>query len=212
MSVRPITRGDCTMTTYGYIRVSTAEQNVERQVLKMREMGISDDCLYVDKASGKDMDRPAWSALMDRIGRGDTLVVDSLDRLGRSYDLVTATWKRITREIGCDLVCLDLDFMNSASMRSMGDIGKVVEDMVLSLLSYVAETERKKMLQRQAEGIAVAKAAGKYRGGTPRSYPQDVIDRANEALRNGGKAAAAEVLGCTRSTVYRMIEDGRLAA
>lgn len=200
------------MTMYGYIRVSTVEQNVERQVVKMREMGISDERLYVDRASGKDMDRPAWEALMGELAEGDCLVVDSLDRLGRSYDLVTATWKHITREVGCDIACLDLDFMSSASMRSMGDIGKVLEDMMLSLLSYVADNERKKMLARQAEGIAVAREQGKYRGGTPRSYPQEVIDRANDALRTGGKAAAAKVLGCGRSTVYRMIEDGRLVA
>lgn len=200
------------MTEYGYVRVSTAEQNPERQIVKMRALGLADGNVFVDYASGKNMDRPEWGRLMALVGEGDALYIDSLDRLGRSYDAVTAEWKRITREVGCDIVCLDLDFMNSASMRAMGDVGKVVEDMMLSLLSYVAETERKKTLTRQAEGIAVAKAAGKYKGGVNRSYPPEVIEAANLALREEGKSAAAKVLGCTRGTVYRMIEDGRLVA
>lgn len=198
------------MTVYGYVRVSTAEQNVGRQIAKMRELGIGGDRLFVDRASGKDMDRPEWARLMGAIGEGDRIVVDSLDRLGRSYDMVTAEWKRVTREVGCDITCLDLDFMDSASMRAMGDVGKVVEDMMLSLLSYVAETERKKNLQRQAEGIAIAKAAGKYKGGVPRKHSPGVLAEAQRVLDADGKAAAAKVLGVNRATVYRMIADGRL--
>lgn len=200
------------MAKYGYARVSTDEQNPERQLVKFRAMGIDDGNILMDKLSGKSMDRPEWNRLMGLIGPGDELALDSLDRLGRNYDEIKSEWCRITREVGCDIECLDLTFMNSRNFRSMEDIGKVMEDMILSVLAWKAQNERDDMLRRQAEGIAVAKAEGKYRGGTPRSYPQDVIDRANEALRVGGKAAAAEVLGCTRSTVYRMIEDGRLAA
>ncbi|MEC4272951.1 recombinase family protein [Adlercreutzia sp. R25] len=198
------------MTVYGYVRVSTAEQNVERQIAKMRGMGIDGDALFVDRCSGKDMDRPEWARLMSAIGGGDRIVVDSLDRLGRSYDLVTAEWKRITREVGCDISCLDLEFMDSAAMRAMGDVGKVVEDMMLSLLSYVAEAERKKNLQRQAEGIAIAKAAGKYKGGAPKRHDPALMAEAERALAEEGKSAAARVLGVGRVTIYRMIEDGRL--
>lgn len=200
------------MTKYGYARVSTEEQNPDRQLVKFREMGIAGENVFLDKLSGKNMDRPEWVRLMGLIGPGDELALDSLDRLGRNYDEIKSEWCRITREVGCDIECLDLTFMNSRNFRSMEDIGKVMEDMILSVLAWKAQKERDDMLRRQSEGIAVAKAEGKYRGGAPRSYPQDVIDRANEALRTDGKAAAAKVLGCTRATVYRMIEDGRLAA
>lgn len=200
------------MTKYGYARVSTEEQNPERQLVKFRAMGIDDGSILMDKLSGKSMDRPEWNRLMSLIGPGDELALDSLDRLGRNYDEIKSEWCRITREVGCDIECLDLTFMNSRNFRSMEDIGKVMEDMILSVLAWKAQKERDDMLRRQAEGIAVAKAAGKYKGGTRRSYPQEVIDCANKALVTEGKAAAAKVLGCTRSTVYRMIEDGRIAS
>lgn len=200
------------MSRYGYARVSTDEQNPERQLAKFREMGIPCENVMMDKLSGKSMDRPEWKTLMGLIGPGDELALDSLDRLGRNYDEIKSEWCRITRDVGCDIECLDLTFMNSRNFRSMEDIGKVMEDMILSVLAWKAQRERDDMLRRQAEGIAVAKAAGKYKGGTPRSYSQEVIDRANKALVADGKAAAAKVLGCTRSTVYRMIDDGRLAS
>lgn len=200
------------MTTYAYIRVSTDQQNVERQVLKMQEMGIELDNTYIDKASGKNLDRPAYQRMVDRLKPGDSIVLDSLDRLGRDYDAVTNEWRRITREIGVDIKVLDLQFFDSAAFRSMGDVGVLMEDMMLSLLSYVADTERKKMLQRQAEGIAVAKAKGVYTGRKPTDFDDSLIAEAQDALDKHGKAAAAKVLGVSRTTVYRMIEDGRLAA
>ncbi len=199
------------MSVYGYVRVSTDEQNVARQVEKMRSLGVEGSSLFVDHASGKDMERPEWSRLMGAIGPGDKIVVDSLDRLGRSYDDVTAEWKRIVREVGCDIKCLDLEFMDSELLRAMGDIGKVIEDMLCSLLSYVAETERRKMLVRQAEGIAVAKAEGKYKGGVPKRHDPELLAEARRALLAEGKTAAAHVLGIDRTTVYRMIRDGRLS-
>ena len=103
---------------YGYVRVSTADQNVARQLVKMRSLGIGDDALFVDRCSGRDMDRPEWARLMAAIAEGDRIVIDSLDRLGRSYDMVTSEWKRITREVGCDISCLDIEFMDSAAMRA----------------------------------------------------------------------------------------------
>lgn len=197
---------------YGYIRVSTQEQNPERQAETMRREGIEESLIYIDKASGKDFSRPEYARLMGDIRSGDKIVVDSLDRLGRDYDGLISEWKRLTHDEGVDIQALDMPFMDSEYFRKLGDLGKLVEDMFLGILAWVAEHERLENHRRQKEGIERAKAAGKYRGGTPRSYPQDVIDRANEALRTDGKAAAAKVLGCTRATVYRMIEDGRLAA
>ena len=194
---------------YGYIRVSSATQNPERQVRKMLDLGIPADRLYVDYASGKDLDRPRYRELSALLCDGDSLVVDSLDRLGRSYADVTEEWRRLVGR-GVDIRCLDLEFFDSRRFREMGALGVCVEDMLLSLLAYVAQTERDKMRARQAEGIAVAKAEGRYLGRRPVEYPPEKLREAREALESDGKAAAARVLGCHRNTVYNLIADGRL--
>lgn len=197
------------MTVYGYIRVSSATQNPERQIRKMAELGIPEERMFVDYASGKNLDRPRYRELMALVADGDQIVVDSLDRLGRSYDDVTAEWRRLVG-MGVDIRCLDLDFFDSAKFREMGAIGVCVEDMLLSLLAYVAQTEREKNRQRQAEGIAVAKSEGKFRGKPKKEFDPELVARAEAALSEGGKAAAARVLGCHVNTVRNMIEDGRL--
>lgn len=197
---------------YGYVRVSTEDQNVERQLLKMQELGIGRSEVFVDKASGKDMERPEWQRLMSLIAEGDQIVVDSLDRLGRDYEALTFEWRRITREVGCDVKALDLEFFDSAAFREMGDVGRCVEDMLLSLLAYVAQTERKKMLSRQAEGIAVAKAEGRYQGRRPIDFDEEALAKVREHLGSGGsKASAARMLGVSRATLYRALDSGRLA-
>ena len=193
---------------YGYIRVSTQEQNLERQQAKMRELGAR---IYSDKASGKDLERPAYTALMRVVKPGDTILFDSLDRLGRNYDDITTEWRRLVG-LGVNLKVLDLEFFDSEKFREMGDLGVCLEDMLLSLLSYVAQTERKKNQQRQREGIEIAKSQGKYKGKKKTEYSEDLIAKAQEALTNSGKRAAAKVLGCHYNTVYNMIADGRLSA
>lgn len=198
------------MTRYGYVRVSSKDQNEARQLEKMRELEIEDKNIFIDKASGKDLEREQYKKLISIVEEGDEIIFDSLDRLGRDYDDLTIEWRRLTREVGCDLKALDLEFFDSALFRSMGDIGKCVEDMLLSLLAYVAQTERKKNRQRQAEGIAIAKSLGKYKGKPKTIFPAELIDAANKALREEGKSAAAKILNVSRITVYRMIEDGRL--
>lgn len=202
--------GHC--STYGYVRVSTVEQNVERQVAKMRELGIEGDALFVDKASGKDMDRPMWRELSARLEEGDTLVIDSLDRLGRDYDDVTEEWRRLTRDVGVRIRCLDLDFFDSAKFSEMGDLGICLEDMLLSLLAYVAQTERKKMRQRQAEGIAVAKAAGKYTGRKPTDVDESLLAELVDMESRGEVSAreAARRLGVSDRT-YRRRRDALVA-
>ena len=195
---------------YGYVRVSTDEQNVDRQVKKMLAIGIDKDNLYIDRASGKNLARTEWLTLANKLKRGDTLYIDSLDRLGRSYELVTREWRRLTQEVGIDICTLDLDIFDSTKFRAMGDIGRVVEDMLLSLLSYVAETERKKLLQRQAEGIAVAKAKGVYKGSVKKSFDDELLEQARVTLNTKGKTATAQLLGVSVQTVYNMLSDGRL--
>lgn len=194
---------------YGYIRVSSATQNPERQVRKMAELGIDPSRVYVDYASGKDLDRPRYRELSSLLSAGDLLVIDSLDRLGRNYADVTAEWRRLVGE-GVDVKCLDLDFFDSRRLREMGAIGVCVEDMLLSLLAYVAQTERDKMRARQAEGIAVAREQGKYKGRKPLSYPPDVAAEARAILDSEGVSAAARYLGCHRNTVSRLAREGRL--
>lgn len=198
------------MTSYGYIRVSTEEQNVERQINKMLGLGISENNLYIDHASGKNMDRQNWQKLKSIIERGDVLFIDSLDRLGRSYELVTREWKELTKNRGVDIRTLDLDIFDSIKFREMGDIGHVIEDMLLSLLSYVAETERKKILSRQAEGIAIAKKRGVYKGKQKKEFSELAIKEATQKVKDGDKKAAANSLGVSVQTIYNMLADGRL--
>ena len=200
------------MTTYGYIRVSTVEQNVARQIETMRREGIEEKNLFIDKASGKNFDRPKYQEMLETVQRGDRIVIDSLDRLGRNYEGLIAEWKRLTRDEGIHIRALDLTFMDSEAFERMDSMGKMIEDMLLSVLSWSAANEREKMLRRQAEGIAVAKAEGKYKGRKPTEFAQELLEAAQEALREQGKSAAASVLGVDRTTVYRMIRDGRLVA
>ena len=198
------------MATYGYIRVSSADQNESRQVNKMLELRVTRDHLFIDKASGKNLDRVQYKHLLESIKPGDMILLDSLDRLGRNYFDIIEEWKRLTREQGVAIRCLDLEFFDSAKFAEMGSIGVCVEDMLLSLLAYVAQTEREKIKTRQAEGIAIAKAEGKYTGRKPTEFSAEMLSQAQSALIEKGKSAAAKVLGVSRKTIYRMIEDGRL--
>lgn len=145
----------------GYVRVSTEKQHADRQIAKMRALGIEERFIFIDKATGKNFDRPDYLAMKQVIREGDLLHLDSLDRLGRNYDLITQEWKDITRNIGANIVVLDnQELFDSRKFKEMGDIGKLLEDQFLSMLAYVAEQELKKMHQRQREGIAKAKERG----------------------------------------------------
>jgi DNA invertase Pin-like site-specific DNA recombinase len=149
----------------GYVRVSSRDQNEGRQLAKMQELGINPRHLYIDKQSGKDFDRPRYKAMKEAIRAGDILYVDALDRLGRNYDGIIREWKDITRGIGADIVVLENETLfDSRKFKAQGDMGKLMEDQFLSLLAFVAEQERKKIRQRQREGIELAKAEGRSCG------------------------------------------------
>jgi DNA invertase Pin-like site-specific DNA recombinase len=153
------------MATMAYIRVSSKDQNEGRQVDKMKELVSDDRFMFIDKASGKNFDRPAYQAMKMALREGDLLYIDAIDRLGRNFDGIIDEWKDITRNIGADIVALDMaELFDSRRFKEMGDMGKLMENQMLSLLSYMAETERKKIRQRQREGIDRAKAEGKYKG------------------------------------------------
>ncbi|PER43334.1 recombinase [Bacillus thuringiensis] len=150
---------------YGYIRVSTKDQNEQRQLHKMMERGVEARRIFVDKASGRHFDRPQYQLLRKILSTGDIVYIDALDRMGRNYDEVISEWKYITRELQADIVVLENETLfDSRKFRDMGDMGRLMEDQFLSLLSYVADQERKKIHQRQAEGIAIAKSKGKHLG------------------------------------------------
>ena len=147
-------------TTYGYIRVSTVGQHEDRQRIAMEEFGIKEKFIFADKQSGKDFDRPAYQALLRQLDAGDTLVVKSLDRLGRNYDEVLEQWRIITKEKGAFIVILDIPLLDTREKR-VGDLtGTLISDIVLQLFSYVAQTEREMNHQRTMEGIAAARARG----------------------------------------------------
>ena len=150
------------MNTYGYVRVSTKEQNEDRQVVAMREFGVEDSRIILDKQSGKDFDRPGYRRLTQKLKAGDTLVIKSIDRLGRSYDEILEQWRLLTKEKQVAIVVLDMPLLDTRQGRDL--TGVLIADIVLQLLSYVAQTEREFNRQRQAEGIAAAKAKGVHFG------------------------------------------------
>ncbi|MMZ58046.1 putative transposon Tn552 DNA-invertase bin3 [compost metagenome] len=141
------------MVIMGYARVSSKDQNPERQLIKFRELGIPERYIFVEKQSGKDFEREKYQAMRLMLREGDLLYLDALDRLGRNYDGIVSEWKYITREVSADIVCLENEALfDSRKFKGMGDIGKLLEDQFLSMLAYVAEQERKKNWIRQAEG------------------------------------------------------------
>lgn len=144
--------------TYGYIRVSTKEQNEERQVIAMKQFGVKVCHIFIDKQSGKDFNRPEYKRLIRKLRSGDTLVVKSIDRLGRNYDEIIEQWRIITKEIKAAIVVLDMPLLDTRQGRDL--TSTLIADIVLQLLSYVAQTEREFIRQRQKEGIAAAKAKG----------------------------------------------------
>lgn len=147
---------------YGYIRVSTREQNEERQRIALRNWGIREEDMFLDRQSGKDFERPQYRRLLRLLKGGDTLVVQSIDRLGRNYEEILAQWRVITRKKNAAIVVLDMPLLDSRQNRDL--TGTLISDIVLQLLSYVAQTEREMIRRRQAEGIAAAKARGVHFG------------------------------------------------
>lgn len=196
----------------GYVRVSSKDQNEERQVEKMMAMGIDERRIFVEKASGKDFDRPVYQAMKNSgaLREGDVLYVDSIDRLGRNYEGIKDEWKVLTRDMGVDVVALDMpDLFDSRKFREMGEYGKLMEDQMLSLLAWVAEQERKKIKTRQAEGIALAKERGVYKGRKPVEVDKYEFARLRKEVENGERTNkyVMDKLGLTRTTYYKLVDE-----
>lgn len=184
---------------YGYIRVSTKDQNEDRQKLAMFDFGVSEKNLYMDKQSGKDFERPGYQKLMRKIKPGDTLVIKSIDRLGRNYEEILEQWRTITRDKKAAIVVLDMPLLDTRQGRDL--TGTLIADIVLQLLSYVAQTEREFIRQRQAEGIAAAKARGVHMGRAPMEIPEEftpVYDQWKRGEISG--RGAAKKLGVAQHT------------
>ena len=205
---------------FGYIRVSTKDQNIERQLAKMLELGIQERDIFIDKMSGKNFDRPAYQALKLQLRKGDLVYIDALDRLGRNYDGIINEWKHITREIGADIVVLENETLfDSRKFKAMNTddskIGSLMEDQFLSLLSYVADQERKNILKRQAEGIAEARKAGKHLGrpkldlSTLSKEQRDVLEANYEAWKRKELTGVkfADMLGLKKNSFYKVLKE-----
>ncbi len=186
--------------TYGYARVSTAEQNEARQLIALKAAGVK--TILVDKASGKDFNRPQYQALRLKLRKGDLLVVQSLDRCGRSYDDIIDEWRYLVKGVGCDVKVLDMPLLDTR--QGEGLIGKFVGDIVLQILSFVAETERRKIKERQAQGIKCATERGVKFGRRPIALPEN-IDELIERYRDGEITVreAAEAANIGRATFWR---------
>ena len=192
--------------SYGYVRVSTREQNEARQVSAMQEFGISESRIFIDKQSGKDFNRPQYQKLLSTISSGDVLVVKSIDRLGRNYDEILDQWRKITKEKDAAIVVLDMPLLDTRSNRDL--TGTLIADIVLQLLSYVAETERTFIKQRQAEGIAAAKARGQHLGRPKMERsPQlpELIDLYHK--RRVTAREASNLLGISHTTFIRWAHE-----
>lgn len=156
---------------FGYARVSSAAQHEDRQVDELLSLGIPRRCIFIDKQSGKDFCRPAYRKLVARLRQNDVLVVKSIDRLGRNYDEILTEWRRITKKKGADICVLDMPLLDTTKSKDL--LGTLISDLVLQLLSFVAENERVNIRQRQAEGIAAAKRRGVRFGRPPIPLPED---------------------------------------
>ena len=156
---------------YGYIRVSTREQNENRQLIAIRDFGIKSNNIFLDKQSGKDFNRPSYKKLLKKLKPNDTLIIKSIDRLGRNYDEILEQWRIITKERQSNIVVLDMPLLDTRQ-KNRGLTGTFIADLVLQILSYVAQQERELIRQRQAEGIAAAKAKGIKFGRPPLERPK----------------------------------------
>ena len=156
---------------YGYIRVSTREQNEDRQLIALREMSVPEKNIYMDKQSGKDFNRPQYKKLVKKLKPGDLLYIKSIDRLGRNYEEIQNQWRVLTKEKGIDIAVLDMPLLDTRRGKDL--MGTFLSDIVLQVLSFVAENERTNIRQRQAEGIAAAKAKGIRFGRPPLPLPEN---------------------------------------
>ena len=191
------------MEQYAYIRVSTKEQNIDRQLLALEQYQIPKKNIYCDYQSGKDFERPAYRKLMKKLKPGDLLIIKSIDRLGRNYNEILTQWQHITKEIKADIMVLDMELLNTR--QKDGNLtGTLISDLVLQIFAYVAQTEREFINQRQAEGIAAAKRKGKKFGRPEKEMPDQFKEICMKCIQGElSTRRAAALLGVSHTTFYR---------
>lgn len=178
---------------YGYARVSSADQNESRQIDALKAANVIDSQIYVDKKSGKNFDRPAYKMLMSHLSPNDLLYIQSIDRLGRNYEEILEQWRVLTKEKGIDIVVLDMPLLDTRKGKNL--MGTFISDLVLQILSFVAESERENIRSRQAQGIAAAKARG-IKFGRPKRESPDNFDFACDLVKCGQLPQAAGARAC----------------
>lgn len=189
---------------YGYARVSTKDQNEDRQIENLLKNGVEKDNIFIDKISGKNFNRPEYQNLVAKLQEDDVLYIHSIDRLGRNYDMILEEWNRITKTIKADIIVLDMPLLDTTQDRS-NLTGKFMADLVLQILSYVAEVERNKIRERSREGIELAKAKGVY---DKVDIDMDRVAELKKEVAAGrmSVAAAAREFGISRLSMYRRFE------
>ena len=181
------------MTIYGYVRVSTREQNEDRQLIALREVGVENKNIFLDKQSCKDFERPRYRKLLRKLKRDDLFYIKSIDRLGRNYEEILQQWRLLTKDKGIDIVVLDMPLLDTRRGKDL--MGTFLSDIVLQVLSFVAENERTNIRQRQAEGIAAAKARGVKFGRPPKPQPEGFHDT-YQRWRRGEITGTAAAKAC----------------
>ncbi len=202
------------MNIYGYVRVSSTDQNEDRQMVALTEAGVPEKNIFMDKQSGEDFERPCYKKLVRKLKEGDLLYILSIDRLGRNYEEIQKQWRILTKEIGIDICVLDMPLLDTRNGKDL--MGTFIADLVLQILSFVAQNERENIKKRQAQGIAAAKARGVKFGRPEIAIPDDFGEIVKqwekkqlsfeEALKRWGMSEATFY---RRLREYRLVRDGK---
>ena len=191
---------------YGYVRVSTKEQNIDRQLVEMYAQGLNDKTIFIDKQSGKDFERDEYQKLKKILKSGDLLIIKSIDRLGRNYDMIIDEWRALVNDMNVDIQVLDMPLLDTRT-EGKNLVGKFISDIVLQILSFVAENERENIKKRQAEGIRIAKEKGKHLGRPKLKLPKNFTIIANQYKKKEiTLAEALSSLNMNRSTFYKNLK------
>lgn len=194
---------------YGYVRVSSIDQNEDRQIDAMHEACVSEKNIYIDKQSGKDFERPQYKKLIKKLREGDLLYILSIDRLGRNYEEIQKQWRLLTKELGVDICVIDMPLLDTRNGKDL--MGTFIADLVLQILSFVAQSERENIRKRQAEGIAAAKARGVSFGRPTISAPDDFARIIKDwEKKQISITEALELCNMSESTFYRRVREYRI--